>query len=98
MTNPSTNQANPKQTTQPYLPGKEQHLQTIKKTMGVFSTEMDKAMKLLASVDGAKASDDLADKKKAELFALQTSLVDALDAGKKAMKKVKAWLEGIGHA
>ena len=56
----------------------------------------EKVMKLIASVEGAKASDELADAKKGQLLALQEDMVAQLEAAKKAKAKVKNWLDAMG--
>lgn len=53
-------------------------------------------MRMLATCEAAKAYDAEAKKKTQELKSMQEDMANLMDAGKKVMKKVKGWLEGIG--
>ena len=53
-------------------------------------------MRMLATCEAAKASDAEAKKKTEDLRVMQEDMANLMDAGKKVMKKVKGWLEGIG--
>lgn len=76
--------------------GKKLQQKLLEDTHKMLVDALDKSMRLMASCEAARASDDEAKAKTAELKTMQEDMVNLITAGKKSLKKVRGWLEGLG--
>ena len=78
------------------MPGKKIQSELLECTTTKLTEMLERSMRMLATCEAAKAYDAEAKKKTQELKSMQEDMANLMDAGKKVMKKVKGWLEGIG--